>query len=135
MSSRPDNTRYLRAAEQARRAQLTQHALDAIRTLAGAGHPVNFTTVANVSGCSRSFLNRQPELAAEIRRLRPTTTTLPSPHPPTMSDASAKARVEQLRADNSRLRNENSQLRSQVAALLGQLRSATNVPPTHAPLS
>jgi hypothetical protein len=43
-----------------------------------------------------------------------------------MTEASAKARVEQLRTDNRRLRTENTMLRSQVAALLQPLRSISN---------
>lgn len=45
-----------------------------------------------------------------------------------MTDTSAKARIEQLRADNARLRGENTKLRSQVAGLLQQLRSTSNTP-------
>lgn len=122
MTSRPDNTHFLRAAEQVRHADLTARALDAMRALAAAGQPVNFSTVANAAGCSRSFLNRQHGLAEEIRRLRPATTARPS-RTNAMTETSAKARVEQLRAENGRLRSDNSRLRAQVAALLEQLRS------------
>jgi hypothetical protein len=88
---------------------------------------VNFSTVARAAGCSRSFLNRHPELAAEIRRLRPTTTPQPPAAPAgAMTDESAKARIEQLRADNARLRADNTRLRDQVAALLAQLRTTSN---------
>ena len=128
MTSRPDNTRHLRAAEQAHHADLTKRALDAIRALVAAGHPVNFSTVARAAGCSRSFLNRHPQLAGEVRRLRATAQPAASQRS-AMTDASAKARVEQLRVDNTRLRDDNSRLRAQVAALLEQLRSSTNTRP------
>jgi hypothetical protein len=130
MTSRPDNTNYLRTAEAARHTELTQRALEVIRALSAAGDPVNFSTVARAAGCSRSFLNRHPELAAEIRRLRPATAPPPAAQTRAMTDESAKARIEQLRADNARLRSDNSGLRDQVAALLEQLRTATNTRPS-----
>lgn len=128
MTSRPDNSRFLREAEQQRHAELTRRALDAIRALVAAGEAVTFSAVSRAAGCSRSFLNRHDQLAAEIRRHRPTTTIASGQRATqarAMTDASVKARLDQLRADNGRLRTENTRLRSQVAGLLQQLRSAS----------
>ena len=117
---RADNTSALREAESGRRDQLTERAKDAITQLSAARAPITFAGVARLSGVSRSFLYRSPEIAREIEQHR----DIPALVPPAerMSDVSRLARVEQLRADNARLRAENIELRQQNAVLLGELR-------------
>jgi hypothetical protein len=123
---RPDNSHYLHAAQLAARDDLNRRAGDAIRDLDRRGEPVTFASVARASGISRSFLNKVPELAAEIRRLR-----LPEskgavrvPGAQRMSDGSKEARIGQLQESNRVLRAEVGWLRDQNAILLGKLRDA-----------
>lgn len=65
------------------RAQDTRRrAVDALRRCDAAGETVTFTSVARAASVSRSWLYRQPDLRAEIDRLRTTgtatTATIPS---------------------------------------------------------
>jgi hypothetical protein len=121
---RPDNTHHLHAAQRAARQELDDRARQAIRALDGRGEPVTFASVARASGVSRSFLNKVPKLATEIRRLRaqrPST----GPAVPTaqrMSDSSKDARISQLKEANRKLREEARWLRDENAVLLGKLR-------------
>lgn len=127
---RPDNSRYLHAAQQAAHQELNLRARQAIRTLDGRGEPVTFASVARESGVSRSFLNKIPELASEIRRLRalrPTTAPV-VPSRQRMSDGSKDARISQLKEANRKLREEVAWLRDQNAVLLGKLRDGARTP-------
>ena len=120
----PDNSHYLHAAQRARRADLETRAAQAIRRLDSDGVPITFASVCRVSGVSRSFLNKSPELAAEIRRLRVTGAGAPRrvPVAQRMSDTSKDARIAQLVEANRKLREEIAQLREQNAVLLGRIR-------------
>ncbi len=120
----PDNSGYLHAAQRARRAELERQACQAIRELDRDGRPVTFASVVRASGVSRSFLNKNPGLAAEIRRLRTVTPAAAGlvPAAQRMSDPSKDARIAQLTETNRKLREEIATLRDQNAILLGQLR-------------
>ncbi len=99
----------------------------AIRALDGQGEPVSFASVVRASGVSRSFLNKIPELAAEVRSLREAQRRTPRPQPSgqRMSDASKDARISQLAEGSRKLREEVAWLKEQNAALLGKLRLAS----------
>lgn len=123
---RPDNSHYLRAAQRAAHDDLIRRAGDAVRELDRRGEPVTFATVARASGVSRSFLNKVPAVATEIRRLRalPPRGTVGVPSAQRMSDGSKDARIKQLHESNQALRTEVGMLRDQNAILLGKLRDA-----------
>jgi len=129
--SRPDNTRYLRAAEAARRDRLVVAALDALRRLDAAGEQITVTAVVRASGTSRAFIYRIPELVAEIQQLRARQagTGQRLPVRQRAGDASNHARIRHLTETNRELRAENQRLRDQNAALLGRLREHTAVHP------
>lgn len=121
---RPDNSHYLRTAQRAAHDDLIRRAGDAVRELDRRGEPVTFATVARASGVSRSFLNKVPALATEIRRLRSVRpkNAVGVPSAQRMSDDSKEARLSQLREANRMLRTEVGRLRDQNAILLGRLR-------------
>lgn len=129
--SRPDNTRYLRAAEAARRDRLVAAARDALRRLDAAGEPITVAAVVRASGVSRAFVYRLPELVNEIQQLRArhaeTGQRLPARQ--RASDTSKDARIRHLTDTNRELRAENQRLRDQNAALLGRLREKAAVSP------
>jgi aspartokinase len=123
----PDNTRFLRAAEQQRRARLIDQARQAIQRLDASAQPVTVVAVVRASGVSRAFLYRTPELIDQIQRLRDRQqqTGQRQPARQRMTDVSKEARIRQLTEINTRLRTEIAQLRDQNARLLGRLREHT----------
>jgi hypothetical protein len=124
---RPDNniTRLVAAAQQ--RHELTRaKAIRALRELDQAGTPVTFETVARTAEVSRSWLYTQPDIRAEIERLRDATRRAPSPSIPAnqrSSDASLLARLNSALERNRKLSEENQLLRRQLAHALGDRRS------------
>ncbi|MFJ9908755.1 DUF6262 family protein [Streptomyces sp. NPDC101152] len=99
-----------------------------LRGIPGFGRGVTFETVAKQAGVSRSWLYAQPDLRAEIERLRAAHRREPrSPVPARQrtSDASLLRRLEAANARIRRLTEENQQLREQLARALGEQRAAT----------
>ena len=121
-----DNSHYLLAAQKRHRTELIEKVGAAVRALDHQGERVSFASVVRASGVSRSFLNKIPELATEIRSLRDGQSRNPRPQPSgqRMSDASKEARISQLSESNRKLREEVTWLKEQNAALLGELRLA-----------
>jgi hypothetical protein len=125
----PDNTHYLRSAEQQRRTRLIEQAQQAIRRLDTAGEVITVAAVVRASGTSRAFLYRIPELIQEIQRLRDLQQRSGQRQPvrQRMTDSSKEARIRQLTATNSDLRAEIQRLRTQNALLLGHLREQSTI--------
>ena len=67
---RADNTRHIIAAARQRRELTRAKAIQALRALDAKGAPVTFEAVAAAAGVSRSWLYAQPDIRAEIERLR-----------------------------------------------------------------
>jgi hypothetical protein len=131
---RPDNTAPIIAAARHRHELTRAKAIQAIRELDHAGSPVTFAAVAGQAGVSRSWLYSQPDIRAEIARLRDATTrSSPEPIPASQraSGASLLRRLEAAHAERTRLlkectrlREENARLRRQLAIALGEQRQA-----------
>ena len=108
--------RHRRAMERAERA---------LRELDREGAQISFRAVARRAGVSRQWLYTQPELRAQIERLRdrrPTPVTDRVPALQRATEASLRQRVETLRAENQRLRQENASLKAELAFAYGQQR-------------
>jgi hypothetical protein len=124
---RADNSSHL-AVSARRRHELTRaKAVRALRELDIADAPVTFESVARAAEVSRSWLYTQPDLRAEIERLRaldrrPLPTSAPARQ--RGSDASLAQRLEIALARNRDLTEDNQRLRRQLAHALGQLRAA-----------
>ncbi len=123
-----DNTRHLVAAARRRTEHTRRRALAAIRRMDSAGRPVNFNTLAHEAHVSRSWLYAQPDLHAEVQRLRdrhqPPSAT---PATPDRQRASATSLLRRLDAATSRiqqLEQDNQQLRHALAEALGAARTA-----------
>lgn len=110
----------LRRADAAR-----TRARTALRLLDQQGAPINYVTVAQAGNVSRSLLYRDPELRAEIDRLRsPAPTGMPrQPAAQQMSQASRRELDATLRHEIKELRHENHALRNRLATVLGEIRS------------
>lgn len=122
-----DHTAIVAAARQRR--ELTRaKALQALRELDRTGAAVTFQTVARTAQVSRSWLYAQPDICAEIQRLRGTTRRTPNPPIPAAQRATADSLRRRLDATHERIRQlteENQRLRRQLAQVLGERRDAT----------
>lgn len=114
-----------------RRADSTRaRAREAIRQMDRHGQAINYVTVAQSAGVSRSLLYRDASLRAEIDKLRgpaPTGSPRRTPTSERMSQASRDEILNTLRAEVHALREENRALRDRLASVLGQER-ATHEP-------
>lgn len=129
MSPKPNTAPLI--ADARKRHELTRaKAIQALRELDRTGAPVSFEGVARRAGISRSWLYGQPDIRAEIERLRDATGRSPSPSIPAAqrsSDASLHARLDAALERNRQLTEENRRLRRQLAHALGDQRAS----PTH----
>src|SRR6478609_32908 len=93
---RADNSHHVIAAARQRSRATRRRAIAALRTLDNAGTQVSFDAVAREAKVSRSWLYSQPDLRAEIERLRsrPRTTTRPVPDRQRTTDASLRQRLQ-----------------------------------------
>jgi hypothetical protein len=98
---------------------------DALRELDKRGGSISFQAVARQAGVSRQWLYQQPELRAEIERLRGRRREQPGPVPAAerASDASLRQRLETLLEENRRLRAEVADLKTELALAYGQQRA------------
>ena len=124
---RADNTRHIIDAARQRRELTRAKAIQALRTLDAAGTPVTFGAIAQAAAVSRSWLYAQPDIRAEIERLRASripavATALPARQ--RSSDASLLRRLEAANQRARRLAEENRELRDQLARVLGEQRAA-----------
>ncbi|MGW7691265.1 DUF6262 family protein [Streptomyces asiaticus] len=126
------NTGPLIAAAHKRHELTRAKAIQALRELNRTGAPVSFECVARRAGVSRSWLYGQPDVRAEIERLRDATRRSPSPPIPAAersSDASLHARLEAALERNRQLTEENQRLRRQLAHALGDQRASARTGP------
>jgi hypothetical protein len=92
-----------------------------------AGGAVTFEIVAKTAGVSRSWLYTQPDIRAEIERLRSRHQRAPAQPVPARqrtTDPSLLQRLEIANARNRELAEDNQRLRRQLAQALGELRAA-----------
>jgi uncharacterized coiled-coil protein SlyX len=122
----PDRIERLREAAQARHDDTLHRAQAALRALARRGEPITVRGVASAASVSRSWLYRQPQLLAEIDRLRRTPRTR-GPSVPANQRATVESLRHQLHAyreEIARLRAQNQELSQQLARHLGAARAA-----------
>lgn len=134
---RADNSHHIVAAARQRSLAANRKAVAALRRIDNAGAPVNFDAVAREAGVSRSWLYNQPDVRAEIERLRsrqrPPSNRIPDRQRP--SDASLHQR---LRVASERIRQleiDNKRLRSALAEALGDQRTNPGRDTPRQPLS
>lgn len=124
-----DNSHHLIAAARRRSVATQRRAVAAVRRLDTAGTTITFDAVAREAGVSRSWLYNQPDLRAEIERLRqrqgPTAPRRLVPDRQRASDTSLLARLDLATERIRRLEADNQQLRRALAEALGERRAAT----------
>jgi hypothetical protein len=103
----------------------------ALRRMDNAGQSISFDAVAREANVSRSWLYAQPDLRAEVERLRdrrnPSPTDRRVPDRQRASEASLRQRLEVMTERNRQLEIENRQLRVALAVALGEQRTASIV--------
>jgi hypothetical protein len=113
----PDRLEALRQAAQARHDRTLRRAQTALCTLARRGEPITVRGVATAAGVSRSWLYQQPQLLADIDRLRQPRRDRRRPNVP----AQQRATIDSLRQQIRTYREEITQLRAEIASLNEQL--------------
>jgi hypothetical protein len=124
---RPDHTSALITAARQRHELTRAKAIRALRELDHLGTPVTFETVARTGGISRSWLYTQPDIRADIQRLRDATRHAPTPPIPVTQRATTESMRRRLETLNERIReltDDNQRLRRQIAQALGERRAA-----------
>lgn len=125
---RADNSHLIIAAAGRRAAATRRRASSALRRMDATGATITFETVAVEAKVSRSWLYGQPDLRAEIERLRarhrPILTARPIPDRQRASDASLLRRLEAATKRNRQMETENRELREALALALGERRTA-----------
>jgi hypothetical protein len=129
---RADNSHHVIAAARRRSQQAQQQAAAALRRLDSAGIVVTFDAVAEEAGVSRSWLYTQPQLRAEIERLRQRQRSSPGriiPDRQRASDASLRARLTAAHERIRQLQAENRRLRAALAESIGANRAVATQHP------
>jgi hypothetical protein len=126
---RADNSAHLAISARRRHETTRAKAIQAIRELDTNGTRISFDAIARHARISRSWLYTQPDIRAEITRLReaqpPSPTAEPAlPQRQRASDTSHARRLEIALTRNRDLSTENQRLRGQLARAFGQLRAA-----------
>lgn len=128
-----DNSHLIVAAAHRRATATRRRAVAALRRMDATGTTITFENVAREAGVSRSWLYNQPDLRAEIERLRARhriPATRPVPDRQRASDASLLRRLEAATKRNQQLEAENRELREALALALGERRIA-DLPERH----
>jgi hypothetical protein len=123
---RADNTIHLTTAARRRHELTRSKTIRALRELDASGGAVTFEIVAKSAGVSRSWLYTQPDVRAEIERLRSLHHRTPVQTVPARqrtSNPSLLQRLEIANARNRELAEDNQRLRRQLAQTLGELRA------------
>ena len=122
----PDSAAALSKVTEARVMNTRRKAEAAIRELDGRGWPVTFASVAAAASVSRSWLYREPDIRAEIDRLRARRGDGVMPSVERASADSTKRQREALLDELSILKEENRRLREEVARAFGQQRASSS---------
>lgn len=124
---RADNSRNLITAARRRSETARRKAAAALRRMDASGTAVSFEAVATEARVSRSWLYTQPELRAEIDRLRQRHSPRPEPTIRPRQRASEASLLRRLEVASERIRDlqaENARLRAALAESLGTNRAS-----------
>lgn len=125
ISNREKQAAVLHRAQQQRKQQKKEQVLQAIQQLQTDQKPLTFPNIAQVSGCSVSYLYKWPEITAYIHDLQSEKShqlhqledKLPTPYSLKTLHEVSKQRIQELVAENRELKRQNEQLRGHVAEI------------------
>ncbi len=125
---RADNSAHVIAAARRRSAATRRRAAAALRRLDAAGQPISFDALAREAQVSRSWLYAQPDLRAEVERLRDQRRPRAQQRIPgrqRATEASLQCRLELATERVRQLEADNRRLRDALAEALGERRRDT----------
>jgi hypothetical protein len=131
---RADNTHHLTEAARRRTQTTRRRAAAALRRLDTSGLPVTIDALAREASVSRSWIYNQPDLRAEVERLRDRPQPASGRRVPDhqrSSDASLLRRVEVATQRIRELETDNTRLRGALAEALGERRAISTREPRH----
>ncbi len=123
VSKHKRNTEGLKDHAKKKREDAFQRCDDAIRELLRKRLPVNFQQVANLSGCSVTWLYKEEKVRSRIEHLRtehkPKKITIPKAEQTTVE--SLRSLIINLKETNKKLREQNEELKQQNEKIYGIL--------------
>ncbi|WP_255733852.1 DUF6262 family protein [Pseudonocardia sp. WMMC193] len=132
---RADNSGHITAHARRRAAATRKRAVAALRRMDNTGASISMNAVAREAGVSRSWLYQQPDLRAEIERLRRRRGAPPPrrsvPDRQRATEASLLQRLECATDRLKQLEKENRELRQALALALGERRTRAYVGSRH----
>ncbi len=131
---RADNTHHLTDAARHRAQTTRRRAAAALRRMDTSGLPVTIDALAREAGVSRSWIYNQPDLRAEVERLRDRQHPAAGRRVPDRqrsSDASLLRRLEVATQRIRELETDNTRLRGALAEALGERRATNTREPRH----
>jgi hypothetical protein len=123
---RADNSHHVVAAARRRSQATRRRALAAVRRMSNTGLPITIEAVAREAGVSRSWLYSQPDLRAEIERLRQRAQPAAGRAVPDRQRGSDTSLLRRLELGAQRIREleaDNKRLRHALAEALGERRA------------
>jgi Family of unknown function (DUF6262) len=130
---RADNSHHIITAARRRATATRRRAVAALRRMDNADQPISFDALAREAKVSRSRLYAQPDLRAEVERLRDRRTPSPTdrriPDRQRATETSLHRRLEIVTQRNQGLEAENRQLREALAIALGEHRATAILGP------
>ncbi|WP_392530090.1 DUF6262 family protein [Nostoc sp. C117] len=123
--NREKQTAVLRSAQQKRKEQKREQVFRAIEEIKKSGKPLTFPNIAQVAGCSISYLYKWTELTEYIHDLQSQKTQQlnsleekqPRPHSLKTLSEVFKQRIRELSDENRELKRQNQNLRGHVAEI------------------
>lgn len=115
------NVEGLRQNAQKKRQEAIERAEQGIKQLIKEGKPINFEAVAAVSGVSKAWLYKEPDLKTRIQQLRVQGTKKNVPPAQKSLDSSKNAIIATLKERIKRLEQKNCELGKQLEVFGGQV--------------
>ncbi|OUL36933.1 transposase [Nostoc sp. T09] len=123
--NRDKQAEVLRRTQAQRKEQKKEQVLKAIKVILDQKQPLTFAKIANVSGCSISYLYKWDEIKAYIHelqqeketKLNPLEEKDPRPHSLKTLHEVARQRIRELEAEIRELKHQNEKLRGHVAEI------------------
>lgn len=126
MSQHKRNTELAHQAIRKKSDTMFKRVMAIIDKMKADNEPINFNSVANITGVSKSWLYRHDELCAVIEKVRAAQPDNRPASRPTADNESKNAVINALKQRIQKLEAENKELRMQVEVVYGELHLLSN---------